>query len=144
MRKVEVTLEINATTEQIIDAFINPDRLKDWWQVEQTLIEPKEGGVYTLVWQVSSQGFGYVSTGQISVYNPREELKIENFVYLNPEKPPFGPMNLTVRATPVDRGSVLYLCQDGYQTGKDWDWYYEAVKHAWPELLNTFKFYIES
>ncbi|WP_422359411.1 SRPBCC family protein [Reichenbachiella sp.] len=144
MRKVEVTLRINARPEKIINAFVDADRLREWWQVEQALIEPKEGGVYTLVWQVSANGIGYVSTGQIASYDSLKELRIENFVYLNPEKPPLGPMSLTVRATSIESGSELYLCQDGYGIGEDWDWYYEAVKQAWPELLNAFKTYMES
>lgn len=144
MRKVEVTLRINATPEQIIDAFVSPRRLSEWWQVEQSLIEPKEGGVYTLIWQVSAGGFGYVSTGQIAEYDPSGKLRIENFVYLNPEKLPLGPMSLTVRSKQIENGSELYLCQDGYGTGGDWDWYYEAVKGDWPELLHSFKAYMES
>ena len=144
MRKVEVNLLINATSEKIIDAFVNPARLKEWWHVEQALIEPNPGGLYTLVWQISDQGFGYVSSGQIVSYNPVSELIIDNFVYLNPTKELLGPMSLTVRVKSITGGSELYLCQDGYQSGGDWDWYYEAVKQAWPDLLNSLKSYMES
>lgn len=144
MRKVEVNLLINATPEKIIDAFVNAERLKEWWHVEQSLIEPKIGGLYTLVWQISDQGFGYVSSGQIVSYDPLSELVIDNFVYLNPTKDLLGPMSLTVRVKPIESGTELYLCQDGYQSEGDWDWYYEAVKQAWPDLLNSFKSYIES
>lgn len=144
MRKVEVTLAIKSTPKQIIEAFVDSQKLEEWWQVEQALIEPKIGGVYTLAWQVSENGFGYVSTGQISAYDPASELVISNFVYMNPSKSLLGPMSLTVRVKPTEKGSELYLCQDGYQSGGDWDWYYDAVKQAWPALLQEFKKYMES
>ncbi|SMD32330.1 Uncharacterized conserved protein YndB, AHSA1/START domain [Reichenbachiella faecimaris] len=144
MKKVEVTLSINGTAEKIIEAFINPARLKEWWQVEQALIEPKVNGVYTLVWQVTPQGLGFVSSGQIASYDPASELIIDKFVYLNPTKSLLGPMSLTIRVNPQEAGSELYLCQDGYQSGGDWDWYYAAVKQAWPDLLQNFKKYIEA
>lgn len=144
MRKVEVTLAISSTPAQIIEAFVNPERLSEWWQVEQALIEPKKGGVYTLGWQISDQGFGYVTTGQISTYDPAGTLIVDHLVYMNPTKALLGPMRLTVRAKPQDGGSELYLCQDGYQSGGDWGWYYDAVSQAWPALLQEFKKYMES
>jgi hypothetical protein len=48
-------------------------------------------------------------------------------------------MKLTVRAKAKSNGAELYLCQDGYQTGRDWDWYYEAVEKAWPVMANKLK-----
>ena len=31
----------------------------------------------------------------------------------------------------------------GYQSGGDWDWYYEAVTAAWPVVVKTIKDYLE-
>lgn len=52
-------------------------------------------------------------------------------------------MTLTVKTTEKGGGTELYLCQDGYQEGSDWDWYYEAIKKAWPAVLLTLKEYLE-
>jgi hypothetical protein len=38
---------------------------------------------------------------------------------------------------------MLHICQDGYQVGGDWDWYYHAVMDAWPQALKQIKSYIE-
>ncbi|MDH7448421.1 hypothetical protein QBK95_22530 [Aquimarina sp. 2201CG14-23] len=92
---------------------------------------------------MSDKGFGYVSTGIIKKYNPFNELVVSDFVYLNPEKPILGPMSLTIKATEIDGITNVYLCQDGYQNGKDWDWYFEAVKGAWPNVIQTIKEYLE-
>jgi len=96
-----------------------------------------------LTWDVSEKGFGYVSTGIIKSYQNDKELVIDNFVYLNPEKPFLDPMSLTVRATAKGGMTEVYLCQDGYQPGEDWDWYYEVVKQAWPVVMQELKKYLE-
>jgi uncharacterized protein YndB with AHSA1/START domain len=102
MKKVEVTISVETSPQNVISAFTDPRKLGKWWQVEKTLIEPKTGGVYTLASAVSEKGMRYVSAGIIKTYLPDHELMVENFVYLNPDKPFLGPMSLTVRATEKD------------------------------------------
>ena len=144
MKKVEVTIDISASPDQVIAAFTNEDMLNDWWQVERTLIEKKPGGSYTLAWAIGENGFGYVSTGIIKEYDLNGKLVVDNFIYLNPARPFFGPMSLIVSAKPKSAGmSEVYLCQDGYREGPDWDWYYEIVKQAWPAVMQTLKSYLE-
>jgi len=143
MRKVEVAIDIATQPEEVIKAFVEDDMLRDWWKTERTFIEKKVGGVYTLTWNISEHGFGYVSTGIISQYVPNSTLVIENLVYLNPSKPLLGPMTLTILATEESGQTTLYLSQDGYRDGADWDWYYEAVNQAWPEVVQTLKEYLE-
>jgi len=52
-------------------------------------------------------------------------------------------MSLSIFAKPKDGSTELYICQDGYQKGGDWDWYYEAVVQAWPKALEIIKDYLE-
>ena len=143
MKKVEATIQINVPPQKVIQAFVNAEMLRGWWSVERALVQPKVGGLYTLAWGVTEKGFAYVTTGSIQSYKPDSELVIGNLVYMNPERMLFGPMSLTVKAAPSGSGTELYLCQDGYQQGADWDWYYEAVKSAWPAVLKTLKEYLE-
>ena len=143
MRKVEVTVHIQTSPEEVIRAFTDQAMLSGWWQVQRSLIEPKRGGVYTLAWNITQTGFGYVSSGVVTAYHANRELIIGDLVYLNPERPILGPMSLTVRARRKDDLTEVYICQDGYRSGKDWDWYYEAVKYAWPVVLQNLKVYLE-
>ncbi|MCW5909692.1 MAG: SRPBCC domain-containing protein [Cyclobacteriaceae bacterium] len=143
MKKVEASIDINTSPEKIIQAFTDSDMLRGWWSVERTLIEKRTGGLYVLAWNITDKGFGYVSSGVISRYEPGSMLEIDHFVYLNPERSMLGGMKLTVTATEKDGGSALYLCQSGYQNGTDWDWYYEAVKQAWPAVVKNLKEYLE-
>jgi uncharacterized protein YndB with AHSA1/START domain len=143
VKKVEAIIEIRTTPQQIIKAFTDLKMLEDWWHVERALVEKKAGGLYILAWNISEMGFGYVSSGTFKTYVPDKEIVVENLIYLNPERSFLGPMSLTVRATKAKELTSVYLCQDGYQSGRDWDWYYEAVKNAWPSVLQDLKKYLE-
>ena len=144
MKKVEVNIQIKTKPENVITAFTDLKMLNEWWNVEKTLIQKKVGGLYTITWNITENGIGYVSSGIIKKYNPKSELVITNFVYLNPEKQYLGPMTLTIRAKDKNGTTEVYLCQDGYQEGDDWNWYYQAVREAWPNVMKEFKIYLES
>jgi uncharacterized protein YndB with AHSA1/START domain len=143
MRKVEVKLEIKTAPDKVIDAFTQFDLLKQWWGVERSLIEKRNGGVYALAWNISGAGFKYISSGIINSYTPADHLYIDNFLYFNPEKSILGPMSLKIEVKEKRNATELYLCQDGYKDGDDWNWYYEAVKKAWPAALQELKKFLE-
>ena len=143
MKKVEVHINIQTEAERVIKAFVDEEMLKEWWGVERSHIDKKVDGSYILAWQITEEGIKYVSTGMIKTYDPSGELHITNLTYLNPEKTFLGPMSLLVSASQKEDHSEVYLCQDGYQVGGDWEWYYEAVKEAWPSVMVTLKEYLE-
>ncbi len=144
MRQVEVTIEINTSADQVIKAFTELEHLAGWWQVQNCFIETKPGGLYTLVWNVTEAGFGYISTGLVARYDPQSTLHLHKMLYLNPERQPLGPMSLQIEATALsDNKSSVYLCQSGYQNGGDWDWYYETVREVWPKMAQVLKNYLE-
>jgi uncharacterized protein YndB with AHSA1/START domain len=144
MRKVEVNIDINTQPEKIIQAFTDPEMLRGWWGVERALIDKRTGGIYSVAWQITDKGFGYISTGIIKEYQLNSILEIENFAHFNPDKPILGPMTLMIKVLEKSPGvTALYLCQDGYQTGDEWDWYYESVQDAWPKVAKTLKEYLE-
>ena len=146
MRKVEVNIEIAVPPETVIRAFTDPEMLSGWWGVERAFVEPRKGGTYLVAWEVSEKGFRYVTSGVIRCYKSDSLLEISNYTYLNPERPVLGGLSLLVEARPVDNGSSVYLCQDGYfDDGHDphWDWYYEVVRDAWPKVMQTLKAYLE-
>jgi uncharacterized protein YndB with AHSA1/START domain len=144
MRKVEVTQTIATTPGRIIQAFVDQNLLNGWWGVQRSLIELKSGGLYILGWDISDKGFGYLSTGTIKTYEPDGILEVDNYLYCNPQRPFFGPMTLTVKVRPQgNKTSEIYLCQDGYREGADWDWYHNVVVDAWPVVVNSLKDYLE-
>ncbi len=143
MRKVEAAIKIHQPASKVFDAFTEPALLKKWWGIETCLVEKKQGGLYSLAWEASSKGFHYVSTGIITVFLPNRELLIDHFVYFNPDKQILGPTYLSIKLQEDEDGTFLQLVQGGYQTGGDWDWFYDSVKDAWPKVLETLKKFLE-
>ena len=144
MRKVEANIEIKASPIRVLSAFTDPKMLKGWWGVKRQLIRLEPGMPYSLVWQISETGMGYVSTGIVESYASGDHLKVRDFIYFNAEKDILGPMSLDIRVEANGDTTVLSVCQDGYQSGGDWDWYYEAVMEAWPQALKIIKAYLEN
>ena len=143
MRKVENTISINVKPEKIFTAFLDPKMLRDWWGVEKTLIEAREGGNYALAWGVSENGFGYVTTGRIETFEENRALKISNFLYFNPKMEILGPTCLNISVANQDKVPTLTVCQSGYLDSEKWDWYYNAVNESWPAVLMHLKTYLE-
>jgi hypothetical protein len=129
MRNVDAIVEIAVSPDKVISAFTEPSWLKAWWGVEKTLIELKQGGIYTLAWGISGAGIKYVSTGIIKEYYPRQLLHIEKYIYLNTGKAFLGPQELIIQVAGTDQSSKLFLTQGPYPeiADTDWNWFYEAV-----------------
>ncbi|HEX5171999.1 MAG TPA: SRPBCC domain-containing protein [Cyclobacteriaceae bacterium] len=145
MKVVESSINLDLPPQEVLDVFIRQEHLKAWWGVDRSLIELKRGGLYSLVWQNRESCVEYVSTGVIEEYLPACQLKIRNLVYINPQRPILGPMELLVMTTPNDdRTTQLTVIQSGYQQGPDWDWFYEAVLQAWPDVLIQVKKYLQA
>ena len=139
MRKVEIRSGFKAKPSQLISAFTDPELLHQWWGVERALVETKKGGLYILTWNISEQGFGFVTTGIVQDFDSAGKLVISQLVYLNPGRPILGPMSLHIEASVGKENTEFYLCQDGYGEGPDCDWYYEAVLQAWPVAISRLK-----
>jgi hypothetical protein len=143
VRAVEASIELAASPDAAIDAFLRPEDLRGFWGVERAFVEPRVGGTYVVAWGVGDAGFKYVSTGVVAVYEPGRRLELSNYTYLNPERPIFAPMTLTVEARAVAGGAHVTVRQGGYRDGADWDWYHDAVTQAWPVVLGQLKAHLE-
>lgn len=145
MRTVEASVSIRVSPGTAILSFTDPVLLKEWWGVERSLLQLKPGGVYTLAWGISDKGVQYISSGIVRSYDPAGLLHIEKYIYLNPERSFLGPMELEISATPTNNGCHLLLRQGPYpeNASADWDWLYDAVKKAWPTVLQSLKKYLE-
>ena len=99
--------------------------------------------MYCLGWGITEDGFKYVTSGVIKQYEAGSLLDIENYAYFHPNLPILAPMNLTIKVETLAESTNLTVIQSGYQDSEDWNWYYDAVKQAWPDVLKTLKKYLE-
>ena len=144
MKKVEVEIFVAVSAREVIEAFTSPKKLSEWWSVQKSFIDLREGGAYVLTWEISEAGYKYVTSGVIGAFNQDGLLKIENVVYMSPGRELLGPMRIIVRAQQSHDKTLVTICQDGYREGHDWDWYYHAVKTAWPQVAESLKRYLEN
>ncbi len=143
MRSVEALIIIKARPIEVTNAFVEQEHLKAWWGVARSLVEAKIGGVWAVAWEISEAGIKYVSSGIFHDYEAGEYLRIDNLVYMNPERQILGPLTLEIFADEIRDGTKVRVIQSGYQSGDDWDWYYDAVMQAWPYALGLLKKYLE-
>lgn len=144
MKSVKATVVIPVDAGKALNMFLDLNEMKNWWGVERGFVESKPGGCWTVTWKISEHGFGYVTSGIITELIPSKKLKIENVVYLNPEKSILGPMTIKVDVETENQNTKLTVEQSGYREGDDWDWYYNAVVDGWPFALKLLKEYCES
>ncbi len=143
-RFVESEIRIKADAETILSAFVDVDKMKDWWGVDSGFIEKKDGGLYTITWLRSKHGIKFISTGRIKLFDRKSHLSLEDMLYLNSEKPILGPFTITYTVESHRGYSILKVKQTGFKKGEINEWYYHAVLDGWPEALIMVKKYLES
>lgn len=143
-RSIISDIRIRCKAEKIIDAFINIPKMKEWWGVDEGYIEPRDGGLYTLTWMRTKEGFKFISTGRINLYNYRSHLYLEDILYLNYERSILGPFTIKYDVEEKSNYSILSVKQNGFGKGKEWDWYYNATTEGWSQALIMLKNYLET
>lgn len=142
-RKVSRSVQVNAGAERVLQAFLDPEQMKQWWGAARGLVEERKGGVWALAWGDAEQGYKNVVSGVLRVYHPGKRMRIEPLVYFNSERPVLGPMRLTISVREKEGRTRVGVRQEGYGQGPDWDWYYEAVLKGWKETLANLKLFLE-
>jgi hypothetical protein len=133
---VRSEIVVAGSCPRALTAFVDAADLRAWWGVDRALVEPQEDGVYALAWAARGEAFSYVATGVVGAYEPGRSLYLHHYTYLSPSRAVLGPMRLNVGVQPEAPGSSrVTVIQDGYRDGPDWDWYYDAVRGAWPVAL---------
>lgn len=143
MRAIEAKIVVNVAPDKALSEFLNMQGIQQWWGATGGLIDAKEGGVWSLHWKEDAGSFKYVQSGLISKYDPGRILEISNYIYLHPEHPTFGPMVLTFAVSKVANGTEVMVRQDGYLYTESWNWYYDAVTLAWPQVLEQYADYLQ-
>lgn len=139
MKSVKESISLPVDPNKALNMFLDLKEMRSWWGVERGFIDPKPGGCWTVAWEISEKGFGYVSTGVIKEIQLGKNIVIENLVYLNPAKSILGPMTLDIKVEEAKENTILTVEQSGYGEGDDWFWYYNAVVEGWPHALKLLR-----
>ncbi|MCZ6826015.1 MAG: SRPBCC domain-containing protein [Gammaproteobacteria bacterium] len=134
-RSVEATTTISARPDEVLGAFLDDDALKAWWKVSRSLVEQKQGGVWSITWDDwGPEKTQHAWIGVIEEITP-DRLVVGHLVMIEPGMPLLGPMQLEITVKPADGGSALAVSHRGYGYGDHWDSIYDAVVQGWEHVL---------
>ena len=134
-REVRTTAEIAATPERVVDAFLEPDDLSEWWKVSRSFVERKVGGIWAVTWDdYGKDRTNHVWSGVIEDIGPRR-IVIRDVVMIEPGRPLFAPMRIEIVAELLGEGCKLEVIHGGYGHGSDQDWLHTTVAAGWRHVL---------
>ena len=134
-RSVDTKVVISAVPEKVMQAFLDEGDLKAWWKVSRTLVEPEEGGIWSITWDDWGQEKTQHSwTGTIEELSAHR-LVIGHLVMNEPNMPLLGPLRIEINVRPAAGGTSLSLSHRGYGYGDHWDRMYELVVNGWDHVL---------
>ena len=134
-RSVITTREMPANPDEALAAFVDEGDLAAWWKVTRSLVEPENGGVWSIAWdQWGAEGTHHSWTGVIEEIAP-DRLVISRMVMVEPDMPLLGPMRLEIAVEPTAGGSRLTVTHSGYGYGGHWDKMYDLVVNGWDHVL---------
>lgn len=107
---LQVSTEISGTNPaEVLAAFYEPDRLRQWWGGEPTSDPPKEG-TYTVHFAQLEQ----TMRGEVTKYVPSE---VFAFTWAWDHEPDIQGLMVTIRAVPAADGTRLELEHGPYMDG---------------------------
>ncbi len=141
-RSIDVSLEIDASTEDVYKALTDASELVRWFPLEAG--ENEDGTVWM------SWGDGNKFSGTVAASEPPRHVR---FLYRQPP-PARDPDTLTeddlVEIVPDYRletkggKTVLRLVHSGFGDGSDWDELFDATRTGWAFELRGLKHYLEN
>ena len=142
-RTVETTRFISASPEEVLTAFLSDADLKAWWKVSRTLVEQKQGGIWSITWDNwGEEKPQHAWIGVIEEITPNR-LLVGHLVMIEPDMPLLGPMQLEISVKPTDGGTSLTVSHRGYRYGDHWDTIHDMVVNGWAHVLGDMEAWVQ-
>lgn len=142
-RTVETTRIISAAPEEVLIAFVDDGDLKAWWKVTRSLVEQKQGGIWSITWDDWGEDKTHHAwIGVIEEITPNR-LQVGHLVMIEPDMPLLGPMQLEISVKPADGGTSLTVSHRGYKYGNHWDTIYDMVVNGWDHVLGDMEAWVQ-
>jgi uncharacterized protein YndB with AHSA1/START domain len=127
-RKIDVSIEVDATDEALWRAVSTAEGLTQWFPPFARVTDPGVGGKIWLSW-----GEGMEYEGRIEVWEPNRMLRVSE---------PTG-MVVDYIITKSGSGAVMRVVQSGFGVGETWDDIFDGVEGGWTYFLCNLKHYLE-
>ena len=134
-RCVTTTRSMPATPAEVLQAFVEDEDLKAWWQISRSRIDPSVGGIWSISWDDwGTEKTQHAWSGVVDVISDRR-LVIGRMVMNEPNLPLLGPMQLEIEVAAIEGGSSVTVTHRGYGYGAHWDKIYDDVVNGWDHVL---------
>jgi uncharacterized protein YndB with AHSA1/START domain len=155
LRSFEMQTVIQASSMQVLFAFLNEEAIKKWWGARNVVIQPRPGGLFLIEWDPGYGGedsvlgpMGGVLGGILDSSQAGHFIHFGSLHWLSPKGDVYGPTRLLIdvrsRGNPRDKPTLLTLQVEHFQSGEGWDRYFEVVQENWKETLESLKQWCES
>ena len=133
----------NCDPARVFAALLTPSDIRNYWSASQAIIIPKSGGTWAVTWGENEDQPDYITSAQISKFEPDRILKLSKFVYQSPEGDlPFDhDLETEFQIEPTPNGSRLTVLQTGFPDDPSADEFFEGCEKGWQDTLSAMKKY---
>lgn len=124
-RKLEFTLSLRTTPEQLWKELTEAERITRWFAPDVQVV-PGEGGSIRMAWG------DMAGEAKIEVWEPGKHLRTS-----------FGPQAVDYYIESNETGTILRLVQSGFSTDASFDDEYESSKGGWTNFLAMLRHSLE-
>ena len=127
-RRIDVSIEIDASAEAVWEAVSTGEGLTRWFPPFARVTDPGVGGKFWLSW-----GEGMEGEGVIEAWEPNKLVRVSE------------PSGTVVEYIIEKSGSgvVMRIVQSGFGVGEVWDDIYDSTEGGWAYFIYSLKHYLE-
>jgi uncharacterized protein YndB with AHSA1/START domain len=132
-RRLEKSLELDATPEQVWEAIATGPGIAAWFVPQE--VEPRAGGTVR-----QDYGGGFTTTGRVTAWEPGRRFAYGAFEQPDERQPDYAYEFLVEGR--AGGGTVLRFVQSGFLDGTDWDGEYDSFDAGWDLFLLNLRSYL--
>ncbi len=142
----ELETTIDATAMQVLFAFLDPQSVKNWWEADNVVVQPRPGGLFVVEWRPEKPGedellgpLGGTLVGTLDKAMSGHFVYFGNLHWLTPRGEVFGPTRLEVdvfsKNDPRLQPTLMRVRSTGYLPDPRWQRYLERTRQAWEKNI---------
>ncbi len=146
---------VQATSMQVLFAFLDVDAIKAWWGARNAVIEARPGGLFVVEWETGLGGedellgpLGGTLAGVLDRSQAGHFVHFGSLHWLSPRGEVFGPTRLAVhvrsKGDPRAAPALLEITSSAYGTGERWERYFEHSRRGWEKTVVALKTWCEN
>lgn len=141
---VQLSKDLNASVNEVYDAWINAEALKQWWrpmnnQLKEVQNELQPGGAIKYVFQTEEGKEAFQITGNYKEVQPAQKLVYTWNWQLQTDAVSDSEFLLTIEFGPQGSGSRLSVTQENFQHEEN----IQPHREGWEKALNDLAQFVE-